>query len=422
MRKLLNQTLIYYAAFALMMLLLATPFSFWILQKLHLDDVDEAIWLRKNEFFSEPKWDNLTKEDIQKWNEFNRDIKILPDTVTLPKSKLVQQVFYDRLANEWEPYRVLYQDIEVAGGDAVLMIRINLIESADLMQSTAIIFLVILVVLLIGLVLLTRIVSNKLWAPFYQTLSQIEVFDIEKKNQPHFTKTKTIEFHKLHQVLGKLIAENIKAFDQEKEFTQNASHELQTPLAIFQSKLDTLLQNRDLTADQASILQQLYDASARLLRINKNLLLLAKIENKQFSQKEQLNIRNLIRDVLPYFLEQAEEKQLAIYNEMSNNLFIEANKGLTEILINNLIMNAIRHNIQKGFIHLILSQDKLTVKNTGIDKALNIEHIFQRFSKSTDQAHSSGLGLAIVKKITNLNHWQVSYAYQNKEHVFSVRF
>lgn len=422
MKKLLNRTLIYYSVFAVLMLLLATPFFYWMSQKLHVDDVDEAIRLREKEFLAKPKWNRLSEEDIEKWNEFNRDIKILPDTSKVTKGKIIDKVFYDALDDEWEPYRLLYRDIQTDESKSVLMIRINLIESEDLMQATGIIFLAILLILLVGFVLVTRVVSGKLWSPFYQTLHLIEAFDIEQKNKPHFPDTKTLEFHKLKLALEELITENIKAFEREKEFTQNASHELQTPLAIFQSKLDILLQNPDLTEEQAIILQQLYHASARLLRINKNLLLLSKIEHKPFSHTEPLSIEKMITDVLPYFEEQAVDKTLNIEWHCKEEVSFEANKGLTEILVNNLFMNAIRHNVSNGHIYIRLTRNMLTIKNSGITEPLDEQNIFQRFSSGTRHSHSSGLGLAIVKKIAELNHWQIAYNFENNEHIFSVTF
>ncbi len=423
MRKLLNRTLTYYSGFALLMLLLATPFFYWISQRLHLEDVDEAIELRRQEFYAADHLNHLNGDDLIKWNSFNRDIKILPDTVTASKGHIIQQVFYDVLADEWEPYRVLYENIRIEGNSAVLMIRINLIESEDLMQGALVIFVVILLILLAGFVITTKVISVRLWKPFYQTLNDIRAFDIERREVPDFVESRTFEFMQLNRALKNLISQNIKAFDLEKEFTQNASHELQTPLAIFQSKLDLLLQTRQLNADQAVILQQLYDASSRLLRINKNLLLLSKIEHRQFSRKELVNVKEAIEEVLPWFKEQAEEKELLIDLVIhGDDVVIEANKGLTEILINNLFMNAIRHNVRNGRIRVTLSHEQLSLANTGGDEPLNKENMFLRFSTNRESHRGSGLGLAIVKSIAILNEWDVSYHFRDNFHLFSVRF
>lgn len=422
MRKLATKSLIYYSLFAILMLGLATPLFFWITQKLYLDDVDEAILLRQEEFLTDGTYTRLEDEDLQKWNAFSRDIKILPDTVNAAKDKIIQQLFYDKLADEFEPYRVLYRDITVDGHKANLMIRINLVESKDLIQSILFIDGSIVVILLLGFILVTKVISDRLWKPFYQTLEYIAKFNLEKGRQPDFPPTNTLEFDRLNSSLDKLIGQNLKAFEREKEFTQNASHELQTPLAVLQSKLDLFLQNKDLTEGQANILQQLYDATSRLYRINKNLLLLARLENDQFSQYEKLHLISVIQDVLPYFREQAEEKKLTIDTHFDYDTTIQTNKGLFEILVNNLILNAIRHNIKFGHIAISLTKDQLVIANSGRTEALEAEKLFKRFSRSTERAESSGLGLAISKKIADLNGFTISYSYLKKEHIFTIRF
>ncbi|SRX53866.1 HAMP domain-containing sensor histidine kinase [Aequorivita sp. CIP111184] len=422
MRKLATKSLIYYSLFAILMLGLATPLFFWITQKLYLDDVDEAILLRQKEFLTDGTYTKLEDKDLQKWNAFSRDIKILPDTVNVEKGKIIQQVFYDKFADEFEPYRVLYREITVDGHRANLMIRINLVESEDLIQSILFIDGSIVVILLLGFVLLTKLISDRLWKPFNQTLEYIAKFNLEKGGQPDFPTTNTLEFDRLNNSLNKLIGQNLKAFEREKEFTQNASHELQTPLAVIQSKLDLFLQNKDLTEEQAHILQHMYDAISRLYRINKNLLLLAQLEHDQFSQNEKLQLVSIIQDVLPYFREQAEEKKLTIDIHFDYDITIQTNKGMFEIMLNNLFLNAIRHNVKFGRITISLTKDQLVVANSGKTEALEAEKLFKRFSRSTERAESSGLGLAISKKIADLNGFIISYSYLKNEHNFTIRF
>lgn len=423
MRKLATKSLIYYSLFAILMLGLAIPLFFWITQKLYLDDVDEAILLRQEEFLTDGTYTRLKDEDLQKWNAFSRDIKILPDTVNAAKGKIIQQIFYDKLADEFEPYRVLYREITVDGHKANLMIRINLVESKDLIQSILFIDGSIVVILLLGFVLVTKVISNRLWEPFYQTLDYISKFNLAKRGgQTHLPATNTLEFDRLNNSLNKLIGQNLKVFEREREFTQNASHELQTPLAVIQSKLDILLQNKDLTEDQALILQQLYNATARLFRINKNLLLLAKLEHDQFPQKENLQVASVVQEVLPYFREQAQEKKLTIETNFDYGITIQASKGLFEIMVNNLILNAIRHNVKRGHITILLTKKRLEIINSGKTEPLVEDKLFKRFSRSTERAESSGLGLAISKKIADLNGFKISYSFLQNEHIFTITF
>jgi len=421
MSKLLTKSLFYYIGAAIVLLLLSAPVYYFLSQKLYLEDVDEAILLRRDEFIIEnlPK---LKASEISDWNRFNRDVHILPDTVKQATEAFFEQEVYDLLSDEWEPYRVLYSKVNIENEPHVLMIRMNLIETEDLLRTTAVLYLIILSTLLAGFVLVSKIIASKLWKPFYQTLSVMEQFKIEKQELPSFNHTDIFEFQELNKQLLDLTAQNIKAFQTQKEFTENASHELQTPLAIFRSKLDMLLQTPDLTEKQAEIIQELDESVSRISRVNKNLLLLAKMENEQFTDKEELNIIEMLDQVLPYFSEQAEEKKLQLSFEKNETIQVSANKGLTEILINNLLLNAIRHTAFQGHIIIQTQSNRLTISNSRTGEALQTEFLFQRFGKRSEQASSSGLGLAIVKKIAELNNWKVSYSFTETRHLFSVQF
>jgi signal transduction histidine kinase len=422
MNRLLNKTLLYYTFFATIILLLSAPFFYWMMEKLYTDDVDEAIVLRKKEFETNNQ-QTLHITDIPVWNKFNRDIRILPDTVvSKPKDSIIQQTFYDALVPEWEPYRVLYTNVKIEGQSFVLMIQLNLVESEDLIKTIIWIYLGILFALLLVIFFITRFISNRLWKPFYDTLKKIDQFNIEQHTSPEFSVTNVKEFEQLNAGLEKLIQGNLQSYASQKSFTQNAAHELQTPLAIFQSKLDLLLQDTSLTQPQATIVQSLYEATSRLTRINKNLLLLAKIENNQFAETASFTINELINDVTPYFTEQADSKRLIIEKNMEAIVGGNANRGLAEIMINNLFLNAVRHNVEYGKILLSLKDNKFTIANSGTVQSLEETILFKRFGKGSADVRSSGLGLAIVKEICDRYGWQVSYKFEDGLHYFSVSF
>lgn len=423
MNRLLNRTLLYYTFFAVVILLISAPFVYWLMEKLYTDDVDEAIMLRKKEF-EVNNLHTLHIADISVWNRFNRDIRILPDTVvSKPKDSIIQEVFFDALVPEWEPYRVLYTREFIEGQPEILMIQLNLVESDDLITMLARIYFGILLALLVVIFFATRFISNRLWKPFYDTLQKIEAFNIEKHTVPAFSKTRIQEFCQLNAGLEKLINGTMLSYKIQKRFTENASHELQTPLALFQSKLDLLLQETDLSPEQARLIQSLYEASARLCRVNKNLLLLAKIENNQFIDLQPVSLSATIKEVLPYFKEQAEAKRLSLFTNIdSAKTVLEANKGLVEMVINNLLLNAIRHNCQNGTIRITIEGGVLNISNTGSESPLNRDFLFQRFSKLADQPQSNGLGLAIVKEICDRYNWKINYIWVNKMHNFYISF
>ncbi len=423
MNRLLNRTLIYYSIFATLILLLSSPFFYWMMEKLYINDVDEAIMLRKKEFLLKSRAD-LRKVDINVWNRFNRDTRILPDTLTAkPANHIIQEIIYDEMTPEWEPYRVLYTKINIQQQPYILMIRLNLVESEDLIKILSGLYFAVLFTLLLVIFFVTRFITNKLWQPFFDTLQKIEQFNIEQNLLPVFISTPIKEFRQLNKGLTNLINGNIKAYQSQKEFTENAAHELQTPLAVFQSKLDMLLQEPSLNPNQAAILQSLYEAASRLSRLNKNLLLLAKIENNQYTKWEEVNVASLINDVLPYFTEQALSRNLTIHTDIIDaptNLY--ACKPLFEIMISNLILNAIGHNYMNGSICIKVTGIAFIISNTGEHKKLYEENLFKRFMKNSASVNSNGLGLSIIKQICVLHKWQVNYNFKDDKHSFTVSF
>ncbi|MEA4981037.1 MAG: HAMP domain-containing sensor histidine kinase, partial [Petrimonas sp.] len=251
----------------------------------------------------------------------------------------------------------------------------------------------------------------------------IRRFNIRSSEAPTFHTNNVREFSQLNKAVEILIANSVQAYKIQKEFTENASHEMQTPLAVFQSKLDLMLQQQDLNESQMQIIQSLYEATSRLTRMNKNLLLLAKIDNSQFLDTQDLNVVEILDNLLPFLMEQAEANRITTTISIGNkSLIIQANRTLLESLVNNLITNAIKHNIPNGNLSVELEQNKLIISNTGTGKGLNREMLFRRFGQMNEKVKGSGLGLAIVKQICIQYGWDIAYDYENGMHRFTVVF
>jgi signal transduction histidine kinase len=296
------------------------------------------------------------------------------------------------------------------------------VEKEDLMKSIAILFLVIISLLLVGLFVITKRLSINLWKPFYETLNQIENFEIDKSNHPKFTETNIEEFNRLNNSIEKLITKNTSIYHSQREFIENAAHELQTPLAVFQAKIDTLIQNADFTQEQYKMLSSLNDSVSRLNRLNKNLLLLSKMENDIYNENQTVNLKEAIEKHFDFFAEQAKAKNLFIKTAINEAVTVKSNPVLAEILISNLFLNAIRHNVSNGQVLVTLSNNSLKFSNTGQSQTLVADKLFNRFSKSNPSEQGNGLGLAIIKKIADLNNWKISYSFANNFHSFSVAF
>lgn len=418
--KLLHKTSRAYLIFSVLILIVVAPIFYFVSEKLYVDDVDEALILRKNEFF-QYSLSQLKETDISVWNKFNRDIKI-KEATQLKKDTIFYNYYYDSLAQENEPYRELNLPIIIEGKPYTYSARINLVETEDLMKSVAMLFFCIISLLLIGLFIITKRLSLSIWKPFYVTLQQIEQFEIDKFNQPKLKETRIEEFNRLNQGIEKLIEKNTSIYKSQREFIENAAHELQTPLAVFQAKIDTLIQSSDFTQEQYKILSSLNNSVSGLNRLNKNLLLLSKMENDSYNEKQTISLNEVIEKHFDFFTEQAKAKNLIIIAESKETVLVKSNPFLSEILISNLFLNAIRHNVSDGQVLITLSNHSLIFSNTGQQKPLITDKLFSRFSKSNPSEQGNGLGLAIIKKIVDLNNWQISYSFSDNFHSFSLTF
>ena len=420
-KKLLTQTLRANMLVSALILIVSIPLFFRITEGLAVEDSDEALRLRKKEFLHSTL-PTLQLDEIAFWNKVNRDVTILPEDQNLKRDSVFGQFFYDTLDAENEPYRVLLTPVTIEGRPFTFMARMNQIESEDFLNSITQLFVAVILVSLLGMYLITRWQSKRLWRPFYDTLTVMENFDIEKSQFIELGGSKTLEFERLNLVLRKLMEKNRRAFALQREFVDSAAHELQTPLAIMQTQIDMMMQRQDLNEAQGEMLENLESSISRLQRLNKNLLLLSKMESQVYAANEDISVTAILKSLLPFFQEQAIAQQIAFQNTVSEDFRAMANPALLEIAVSNLLLNAIRHNVFQGTVEIQLGKGKLLVTNTGIGEALPQEEVFQRFSKISSKSKGNGLGLSVVKKIADLNHWQLSYCFEDQKHVFSLDF
>ncbi len=419
-KKLLHKTLRPYLIYSVLILLISAPIFYFATQELYIEEADDTLLLHKKEFLKHTA-PTLHQNDIPAWNRFNQDVKIdsgrnvLSDTIFF-------STYFDTLDAEIEPYRVLSFPISIQGKPFTYSERISQVEAEDLVKRIVYLFLAIISILLIGLFFITKKLSQNLWKPFYQTLQQIEGFEIDKNKQPEFIKTDIEEFNRLNASIVKLIEKNTAIYKSQKEFIENAAHELQTPLAVFQAKIDTIIQRADVTNEQSEILGSLNENVSRLNRLNKNLLLLSKMEHDSYSHQQSILLSNHIQKNIEFFTEQAKAKQLSIQMDLQEDFEIKSNPVLAEILISNLFLNAIKHNIEGGQIIITIKEEKLIFSNSGQPGPLNTKKMFNRFSKTNPSEKGTGLGLSIIKKIADINLWTVSYNYENKLHSFLISF
>lgn len=419
-KKLLNKTTNSFLAFAVIILLISAPVFYFICQWLYIYETDEVLLFHKGAFEIETQ-KVFSENEIADWNKYNRDVDVVPDT-GVSKDSIVGEMMLDPISQEMEPYRILYAPVDINGKRFTYIEKNNLVEMEGMVISIAAMFFIIILILLTGIIWLSKRSSRKIWKPFYDTLNQIHDFEIDKNKPPRFMPTNIDEFDRLNKSLERLIKKNTAIYKSQREFVENAAHELQTPLALFQTKIDNLSQASGITQEQSHLIGSLNSDVARMNRLNKNLLLLSKIDNDTYLEKQQILLNDYIEKHLDFFTEQAEAKLITVTTNLNEQVQLNTNPVLVEVLINNLFMNAIRHNVMYGSIIIDMAADSVTFTNTGEDKALNAEKLFNRFSKADPSAQGNGLGLAIVKKIADLNKWEITYSFKDNRHSFTLHF
>lgn len=291
----------------------------------------------------------------------------------------------------------------------------------DIMAGVMIQFGLIAAIVGIAIVVMMQLISHRLWRPFDRTLKSIESFRLEKGNIPTLDDGNIKEFAQLNRSLTELMGNSLNSYRIQKEFTENASHELQTPLAIFQSKLELLMQQPDISAQQAEIIGELGQTVSRLSRLNRNLLLLAKMENKQFDTGEDIDVVSLVKDLISSLDAIADSRTIKL-NITVDKMVQKANRTLVESMVSNLVVNAVRHNAKGGDIIICISPGYLSVSNAAAEGTLDKAQIFRRFYRPASHTKGNGLGLAIVKSVADYHGWSVGYSFVDNRHVFTVDF
>ena len=207
-----------------------------------------------------------------------------------------------------------------------------------------------------------------------------------------------------------------------KEFTEDASHEIQTPLSIIKSKLELLFQSENLTDKQAENIRAIYEATTRLSKLNYSLLLISRIQNQQYAFTGQVDLAGITDKFLLHFQEIIDQKNIRIDRHYNSAVSLKMNPDLAEILISNLLGNAIKHNIENGWVSVALDNTALVITNTGHKPAVNPNDLFKRFRKGDLSEDSSGLGLSIVSKIAALYNMDIEYLLEGNIHTLRLVF
>lgn len=299
-------------------------------------------------------------------------------------------------------------------------ICISLLEGQKMGEYIIGVVLIFLIVSIFFLFLLNRYISAFIWSPFYDTLSNIKTWNIKKNANLEFKPTDIDEFHLLNDTVKDLTQQIQLDYYNLKEFTENVSHEAQTPLSIISTKLELLLQQSNYSEKQHEHLLQAYRATQRMYKLNEALILLTRIENKQFVDKCLIDLTLAIEEKLDVLSDFIEAKNIVIQKEYNKIIQKEVNPVLLTILLNNLFINAIKYNFEdKGIIRIMVDENSLTIENSSPLGKIDKQFMFERFKKNSTSG-SLGVGLSLIKKVIDFFNWQITYSYKDNLHKFKI--
>ena len=349
-------------------------------------------------------------------------VLITPLNSSRPPISFSDTLLFNPEANKYALYRQLGFVKTINNQAYYIQIFKPLEETDRLIVRIVMIMNLMMIIIIIALLVANRHSSRQGWKVFYDTIEKINNYDVNSHETFSLNQSDIKEFADLNRVLL-VMTERIKNdYINLKEYIENASHEIQTPLAIINSKMELLLQTGDMTEKQYKMVADAYEASIRLSRLDKTLILLAKIENRQFPDSKPVNPAIMINDQLESLEDLIHSKKIKVIKKLDDQIAIQMNPYLTEILLVNLIKNAIRHNITGGELIVELSNSRLRIANSGPPLKMDPEMLFKRFQKSSPSPESLGLGLAIVQKICDMYGFKVGYSYQNEMHEMIVEF
>ena len=418
-----NYTLKFLATALLIVIAVWTSLFYALMLEELYDNTDDGLKDQKIQIIRKA----YENESILKQHQFDlNQYRITPVLVKdyLETDSFRNENFFMEYDEEMEPYRVLETYfIDINGNHHKLEIRTATVEEDDFIESLLIALVILYILIIASILIINNISLKKIWKPFYSTLNYLSDYQFGQNKKLISNKTPITEFKLLDSEIAKMISRNENSVYQQKQFIENASHELQTPIAVALNQIDVLLESDDLTQKNYLEINQIRNTLKRMSTLNQSLLMLSKIENQQFKDKEQVVFNSVVKTMISDFNSILEFKSIELVLIENGEFKTLINKDLAYSLLSNLIKNALKHNINNGKIIIEIDNLSLITKNTSNRKTpLNSEDIFRRFYKESEDHLSTGLGLSIVKTIIdNHSNMDVSYAFEDPFHVFSLK-
>lgn len=341
---------------------------------------------------------------------------------TTARVRYADRDIYLRSKREVEPARVLtYIYMRADERYMELTVATPNIDKSDLREAIA------YWVAFLYAMLMLSIVATNLWGlrrtmrPLGRLFDWLDRYRLGQTNEPLHNPTNIREFRRLNETVERSLKRGEELYEQQKVFVGNASHEMQTPIAVCRSRIEMLLEDEGLSEQQMGELIKVNRTLGQLARLNKSLLLLCKIENGQYDRNEPQDFSAEIAALLPDYEAVYAPQGIITRMQVDAPFVAEMDGSLVSVLLSNLLKNAYAHNRKGGEVRVQVGSGAVSIANTGEEAPLDATRIFQRFYHTAGRASSTGLGLALVEAICKRCRLAVTYRYAEGLHVFELR-
>ncbi len=416
--KLLTKSTLLIATLSLFLFFFMGVIFFQVLKNMSISDLNRELGDLKelvlnylgegnaDEFKALPGIDSLS---VQRVKGYEQDGDVFGDTL-----------MYDSKEEQFKTYRFI-QFLNDAGQEIYLVKIYKSTNPTDqLVERVTLLMTLMVILFLAGIFILNRFIFASLWGDFFVAIEKLKQFETTK--EPIILGEQDIEeFDELKQALELMTRRLAKDYRELKEYTDHTTHELQTPLAVIKSKTELLIQSKNLGASEMKCLQAINTSTQQLSRLNATLTLITRIENRQFTEKEEISLTKLLDRHLELLEEHINLRGIKVeklYHEADKVLLMD--QGLADLFVANLLKNAIVHNVEGGSIVLETQSDSLIIRNDGAPLTFSQEELFTRFVRDTRRSGNFGLGLSLVKKVCENYNFSINYIYDNQQHTFTV--
>ena len=419
--KLLDRSTYYFFVFSIIALVVAGFVFYYSIRTIVYRQIDNSLIMEKT-IIQDQIEETDSIPDFSASFGHQIEVRILDSPTSYSQIIRDTSIYDARTRNFLQSRYIKFKSNTKKNTGYVISIYHGLKENQELLDSIALGMIFIFLALLLVSIIVNYFISKKLWHPFYNALNEANSFNILSDKPLKLSDTGINEFRQLNKVFEQMTTKMRMDYLNLKEFNENSSHEIQTPLSVIRSKLDILMQNQRLNKKSMDLIKSVNEAATRILKLNQGLLLISKIENLQFPETREISLKDLIENYLKNYEEILQLRKIRIETEFSDKAIIRINEILADVLISNLLGNAFRYNVDGGFIICSLSNQVLTITNSGLPLEVDPELLFNRFRKGADHPEAVGLGLSIVKKIVDYYKMKISYTCKGTVHEIKLNY